>query len=111
MGKVLSDERSLVDRLHTVSPTGMAEIRKAHELLAAASRFRAPQAAAWLLPLHSSVSAEQQRRVFQVQSREAAADPERALKNRNLWPSGINCSAAALCARLLCCTGSVVLSS
>jgi hypothetical protein len=44
----------------------MAEIRKAHELLAAASRFRLPQAAAWLLPLHSSVSAEQQRRVFQV---------------------------------------------
>ena len=46
--------------------TGMAEIRKAHELLAAGSRFRAPQAAAWLLPLHSSVSADQQRRVFQV---------------------------------------------
>jgi HrpA-like RNA helicase len=44
----------------------MAEIRKAHELLAAASRFRLPQAAAWLLPLHSSVSADQQRRVFQV---------------------------------------------
>ena len=44
----------------------MAEIRKAHELLVAASRFRPPQAAAWLLPLHSSVSAEQQRRVFQV---------------------------------------------
>ena len=54
----------------------MAEIRKAHELLAAASRFRAPQTAAWLLPLHSSVSAEQQRRVFQVQFCAAAVDPE-----------------------------------
>lgn len=44
----------------------MAEIRKAHDLLAAGPRFRAPKAAAWLLPLHSSVSSEQQRRVFQV---------------------------------------------
>ena len=45
---------------------GMAEIRKAHEALAATKRFRAPPDEAWLLPLHSSVSAAQQRAVFEV---------------------------------------------
>lgn len=43
---------------------GMAEIRSAHEALAATPRFRKPADAAWLLPLHSSVAGDQQRRVF-----------------------------------------------
>ena len=42
----------------------MAEIRSAHEALAATLRFRKPADAAWLLPLHSSVAGDQQRRVF-----------------------------------------------
>jgi len=46
----------------------MAEIRKAHEALAATKNFRSPAATSWLLPLHSSVSQQQQRRVFLVRS-------------------------------------------
>ncbi len=49
-----------------VHVTGMAEIRRARDALAATKRFRGPAAAAWLLPLHSAVSPAEQRRAFQV---------------------------------------------
>lgn len=48
----------------TASPSqGVSEINLLHDKLAASYRFRGPSAE-WILPLHSSIASEDQRKVF-----------------------------------------------